>query len=201
MALIPGTVGAAPVQNIGAYGIELKDRFESLDAVDLVTGRSVVLGPHICAFGYRDSVFKHSLAGRSVITRVRLRLPKPWQPVLGYLDIARKMHETGTPSPSPQQVFGLGLRDPARQAARSGDDRQRRQLLQEPGRHAGTVPRHHRPRPGDRALPAARRQHQARGRLDDRRLRLEGQDGRPGRCLREAGASCSSTAAARSARR
>jgi UDP-N-acetylenolpyruvoylglucosamine reductase len=66
MALIPGTVGAAPVQYIGAYGVELKDRFESLDAVDLVTGRSVVLGAPICAFGYRDSVFKHSLAHRSV---------------------------------------------------------------------------------------------------------------------------------------
>lgn len=105
MALIPGTVGAAPVQNIGAYGVELKDRFESLDAVDLVTGRSVTLGPRICAFGYRDSVFKHSLANRSVITRVRLRLPKPWQPVLGYLDIARRMQETGVPAPTPRQVF------------------------------------------------------------------------------------------------
>jgi UDP-N-acetylmuramate dehydrogenase len=105
LALIPGTVGAAPVQNIGAYGIELKDRFESLDAVDLVTGRSVKLGPSICAFAYRDSVFKHSLAGRSVITRVRLRLPRPWQPVLGYLDIARRMHDTGIAQPSAQQVF------------------------------------------------------------------------------------------------
>jgi UDP-N-acetylmuramate dehydrogenase len=105
MALIPGTVGAAPVQNIGAYGIELKDRFESLDAVDLVTGRSVTLGPQICAFGYRDSVFKHSLAGRSVITRVRFRLPRPWHPVLGYLDITRRMQETGIPAPSAQQVF------------------------------------------------------------------------------------------------
>jgi UDP-N-acetylmuramate dehydrogenase len=105
MALIPGTVGAAPVQNIGAYGLELKDRFESLDAVDLVTGRSVTLGPEICAFGYRDSVFKHSLAGRTLITRVRLRLPKPWQPVLGYLDIERRMRETGISSPSAQQVF------------------------------------------------------------------------------------------------
>jgi UDP-N-acetylmuramate dehydrogenase len=105
LALIPGSVGAAPVQNIGAYGIELKDRFESLDAVDLVTGRSVVLGPHICAFGYRDSAFKHSLANRSVITRVRLRLPKPWQPVLGYLDITRRMQETGVPAPSAAQVF------------------------------------------------------------------------------------------------
>lgn len=105
MALIPGTVGASPVQNIGAYGIELKDRFESLDAVDLVTGRSVTLASGICAFGYRDSVFKHSLAGRSVITRVRFRLPKPWQPVLGYLELERKMAETGIAAPSPRQVF------------------------------------------------------------------------------------------------
>lgn len=105
MALIPGTVGASPVQNIGAYGIELKDRFESLDAVDLVTGRSVTLASGICAFGYRDSVFKHSLAGRSVITRVRFRLPKPWQPVLGYLELERKMAETGISAPRPQQVF------------------------------------------------------------------------------------------------
>ncbi len=105
LALIPGTVGAAPVQNIGAYGLELKDRFESLDAVDLVTGRSVTLGPEICAFGYRDSVFKHSLAGRTLITRVRLRLPRPWQPVLGYLDLERRMRETGVSNPSAQQVF------------------------------------------------------------------------------------------------
>ncbi len=105
LALIPGTVGAAPVQNIGAYGLELQDRFESLDAVDLVTGRSVTLQPKICAFGYRDSVFKHSLVGRTVITRVRLRLPRPWKPVLGYLDIERKMHDTGTVAPSAQQLF------------------------------------------------------------------------------------------------
>ncbi|WP_127996199.1 UDP-N-acetylmuramate dehydrogenase [Piscinibacter defluvii] len=105
LALIPGTVGAAPVQNIGAYGLELKDRFESLDAVDLVTGRSVTLGASICAFGYRDSVFKHDLAGRTLITRVRFRLPRPWQPVLGYLDLERKMRESGVAAPSPQQVF------------------------------------------------------------------------------------------------
>ncbi len=121
LALVPGTVGAAPVQNIGAYGLELKDRFESLDAVDLVTGRSVTLGPAICAFGYRDSVFKHELAGRTLITRVRLRLPRPWQPVLGYLDLERKMRESGVAAPSAQQVFDwvcairrAKLPDPAR---------------------------------------------------------------------------------------
>ena len=74
MALIPGTTGAAPVQNIGAYGIELKDRLEAVEVVDLVTGRKAVLPAEVCAFGYRDSVFKQTgfggLAGKSVITRV-----------------------------------------------------------------------------------------------------------------------------------
>ena len=59
MALIPGSVGAAPVQNIGAYGLELQDRFHSLDAVDMRTGDSFTLNAAQCAFGYRDSVFKH----------------------------------------------------------------------------------------------------------------------------------------------
>ena len=105
LALIPGTVGAAPVQNIGAYGLELQDRFDSLDTVDLVTGRSVTLRADQCHFGYRDSVFKHGLAGKSVITRVRLRLPRPWQPVLGYLDLERKMAETGNHAPDASTVF------------------------------------------------------------------------------------------------
>lgn len=120
MALIPGTVGAAPVQNIGAYGVELQDRFESLDAVDLQTGQVFTLDAAQCAFGYRDSIFKHTaapadvasgrpaglgLAGRALITRVRLRLPKPWKPVLGYLDLEKKMAESGISSPTAQQIF------------------------------------------------------------------------------------------------
>ncbi|TCP02174.1 UDP-N-acetylmuramate dehydrogenase [Rubrivivax gelatinosus] len=105
LALIPGTVGAAPVQNIGAYGVELKDRFHSLDAVDLVTGRSVTLDAAMCRFGYRDSVFKQALAGKSVVTRVRLRLPKPWVPALGYLDLERKMAETGNTHPDARTIF------------------------------------------------------------------------------------------------
>jgi UDP-N-acetylmuramate dehydrogenase len=105
LALVPGLVGAAPVQNIGAYGVELKDRFESLDAVDLVTGRSVTLGAPECRFGYRDSVFKQHLAGKSLITRVRLRLPRPWLPVLGYLDLERKIAETGISAPDAATIF------------------------------------------------------------------------------------------------
>jgi UDP-N-acetylmuramate dehydrogenase len=113
LALIPGTVGASPVQNIGAYGIELQDRFESLDAIDLVTGRLFTLDASQCAFGYRDSVFKHSpardsdlgLAGRALILRVRMLLPKPWRPMLGYLDLQRKMAETGVAEPTARQIF------------------------------------------------------------------------------------------------
>ena len=105
LALIPGTVGAAPVQNIGAYGVELQERFESLDAVDLVTGRKVTLTRAMCRFGYRDSIFKHELAGKSVITRVRLRLPRPWQPVLGYVELERRQAESGVVSPDAKQVF------------------------------------------------------------------------------------------------
>ncbi|MEO8299033.1 MAG: UDP-N-acetylmuramate dehydrogenase, partial [Burkholderiales bacterium] len=109
LALIPGTVGAAPVQNIGAYGLELADRFDSCDVVDLVTGRQATLGPAACRFGYRDSVFKQAgadgLAGRSVITRVRLRLPRPWRPLLGYLDLQRKIEETAQIRPDAAQIF------------------------------------------------------------------------------------------------
>jgi len=105
MALIPGTVGAAPVQNIGAYGVELKDRFESLDAVDMITGRTVTLDAAQCRFGYRDSIFKQHLLGKSVITKVRLRLPRPWQPVLGYVELERKIAETANITPDARQIF------------------------------------------------------------------------------------------------
>jgi UDP-N-acetylmuramate dehydrogenase len=117
MALIPGTVGAAPVQNIGAYGVELQDRFDALDAVDLETGQIFTLNAAQCAFGYRDSVFKHGgapsdsahqnlgLKGRAMILRVRFALPKIWKPVLGYADIERKMTEHACTSPSAMQIF------------------------------------------------------------------------------------------------
>jgi UDP-N-acetylmuramate dehydrogenase len=116
LALIPGTVGAAPVQNIGAYGVELQDRFDSLDAIDLQTGQSLSLDAAQCGFAYRDSVFKHAaapdqsgramgLAGRALITRVRFRLPKVWTPELDYLDLQRKCAESGVAQPTAQQVF------------------------------------------------------------------------------------------------
>ena len=117
MALIPGTVGASPVQNVGAYGVELQDRFESLDAIDLQTGKLFTLNAAQCAFGYRDSVFKHGAAvpvgphqvlglkDRALILRVRVALPKVWKPVLGYADIEKQMVEHQCPQPTAQQLF------------------------------------------------------------------------------------------------
>jgi UDP-N-acetylmuramate dehydrogenase len=115
MAMIPGTVGASPVQNVGAYGVELQDRFDSLDAMDLETGQVFSLNAAQCAFGYRDSVFKHSsgsgahqglgLKGRALILRVRFALPKAWKPVLGYADLEKKMAEQQCHAPNAQQVF------------------------------------------------------------------------------------------------
>ncbi len=74
LALIPGSVGAAPVQNIGAYGVEISDCLESLEYFDLVTGDLVQLSNADCHFAYRDSRFKRDLRDRAVITRIRLRL-------------------------------------------------------------------------------------------------------------------------------
>jgi UDP-N-acetylmuramate dehydrogenase len=76
LSLIPGTAGAAPIQNIGAYGVELKDVFESLTAVHLINGREETFSHQNCLFSYRDSVFKHALKNQYFITDITLRLHK-----------------------------------------------------------------------------------------------------------------------------
>jgi UDP-N-acetylmuramate dehydrogenase len=91
LALIPGTVGAAPIQNIGAYGLEMGERFASLRAVDLASGETVELDAGACRFGYRDSFFKREGRDRFVITSVTFRLPKAWTPRAGYADVAREL--------------------------------------------------------------------------------------------------------------
>ena len=204
LALIPGTVGASPVQNIGAYGVELQDRFESLDAIDLFTGKTFTLDAAQCAFGYRDSVFKHvaakegdfGLAGRAMILRVRFRLPKPWKPVLGYLDLERKMHETGIREPTARQIYdwvcairGAKLPDP-RVIGNAGSFFKNPTVT--PEQCQDIIARE----PEHRALPHAGRQREAGGRLADRCLRLEGQVGGQRRRLRKAGAGAGQSRAA-----
>ncbi|MCR6672545.1 UDP-N-acetylmuramate dehydrogenase [Devosia ginsengisoli] len=87
LAGIPGTVGAAPVQNIGAYGVEVADVFETLVAYDCVEGRERVFVRDECAFAYRDSLFKRE-PGRFVVLSLRLRLPQPWVPRLSFAGLS-----------------------------------------------------------------------------------------------------------------
>ncbi|AFJ48780.1 UDP-N-acetylmuramate dehydrogenase [Shimwellia blattae] len=101
LALIPGCAGSAPIQNIGAYGIEIKHVCDYVECVELATGEVVRLSAAECRFGYRDSIFKHEYQDRYAITALGLRLPKAWQPVLSYGDLTRLTRETVTP----QQVF------------------------------------------------------------------------------------------------
>lgn len=106
LALIPGTVGAAPVQNIGAYGVELDQRFHSLVAWDMQEGKKVEMAAADCLFSYRNSFFKQARQGRWLILKVRFRLPRQWQPVLDYPDLQR--HPTlkaGARSVTARKIF------------------------------------------------------------------------------------------------
>ena len=95
LSLIPGKVGAAPVQNIGAYGAEAKDAIESVEMFCTDTCNTLILSREHCAFGYRESVFKHALRGRVVITAVTFRLSRRPRPDLGYGDLLRETEARG----------------------------------------------------------------------------------------------------------
>ena len=95
LALIPGKVGAAPVQNIGAYGCEAKDAIRSVEMFCTETFNTLVLNREHCAFGYRDSVFKRSLRGRVIITSVRFALSRTPRPRLEYGDLAAEVEARG----------------------------------------------------------------------------------------------------------
>nr|WP_298057876.1 UDP-N-acetylmuramate dehydrogenase [uncultured Halomonas sp.] len=97
LALIPGSCGAAPVQNIGAYGVELADVLHAVQVMELATGRVDWLSAEECAFGYRDSLFKGELAGSVVITQLVLRLSRTPAPKLGYGDLAARLPSFPTP--------------------------------------------------------------------------------------------------------
>lgn len=104
LSLIPGSVGASPIQNIGAYGVEIRDRFHALTLFDFVTGETQVLDKTACAFAYRDSVFKHALRDRVVVLDVTFALPKRWQANTKYADVANELATCGIAEPTPQQI-------------------------------------------------------------------------------------------------
>jgi len=104
LSLIPGTVGAAPIQNIGAYGLETKDVFHSLTAFDPASGATREMTAAECRFAYRDSVFKQDDGRQLIILDVTFALPKQWRPNLRYAELAQAVAEQGLAAPTAQQV-------------------------------------------------------------------------------------------------
>ena len=92
LALIPGNVGAAPIQNIGAYGVELREVFESCEALSIDTGKLKIFEKDECDFGYRNSIFKNSLKGQYIIVSVQFNLNKPPHPLnISYKGLSEKL--------------------------------------------------------------------------------------------------------------
>lgn len=118
LALIPGCVGSTPIQNIGAYGVELQQFCRYVDVIKLETGTKRRLSAEECQFGYRDSIFKHDLREYHAIVAVGLWLAKAWKPVLHYGDLARLDAQHTTPRQIYDTVCAMRrtkLPDPARQ--------------------------------------------------------------------------------------
>ena len=103
LALIPGTVGAAPIQNIGAYGVEIADYIDCIEVFDTKIFQFVKLLPTDCQFAYRDSLFKHQ-PSRYIVTKVIFRIPQAWQANIAYADLANTFTNQ-TISPSPEDIF------------------------------------------------------------------------------------------------
>ena len=110
LALIPGTVGAAPIQNIGAYGVEVKDFIHSVRFVFFEAGCVVEFAAADCAFGYRDSIFKNELRGKGMITAVTLRLSATPHLKTSYGAIGEELQNAGIQNPTPQDVAGAVMR-------------------------------------------------------------------------------------------
>lgn len=102
LSLIPGCAGGAPIQNIGAYGVELAQRFVSLEAIQLDSGNIITLDKAACRFGYRDSVFKHELKGQVIITAITLALSHTAEPHIDYPELRDALSDIQ--HPTPQQV-------------------------------------------------------------------------------------------------
>lgn len=111
LSLIPGNVGTTPVQNIGAYGVEIKDRMVSCEAIHKETLEKVTFSNHDCAFGYRESIFKHTVKDQYIITSVTFLLDKaPHTLHTSYGAISQELEVMGIPQPSIQDVSNAVIR-------------------------------------------------------------------------------------------
>ena len=110
LSLIPGLAGAAPMQNIGAYGVELADVLESVQVLELATGVNREFEHDECQFAYRDSRFKSIDAGRFLITGIRLRLQRNFTPKLDYAGIRAELDDMAIQQPSARQVSDAVIR-------------------------------------------------------------------------------------------
>lgn len=105
LALIPGTVGAAPIQNIGAYGVELAQFVSSVEVFDTLTGETRNLSREECEFGYRDSVFKQGNSSTAIVLSLTLQLSKTPKPNTSYKALQEALEAAGIANPSPQQIY------------------------------------------------------------------------------------------------
>ena len=104
LSLIPGEVGASAVQNIGAYGAEAKDVIESIEAVEIATGKVVTISAADCNYAYRQSIFKHEWKNKYLITHVTYRLSSTFTPHLDYGNIRTELEKKGIVMPTAQQL-------------------------------------------------------------------------------------------------
>ena len=110
LSLIPGLVGAAPIQNIGAYGVELAEVLDSVLAIDLISGETREFDQKECHFAYRNSRFKSADAGRYLITGIRLRLQRNFKPKLAYKGLGEELRSMGIDSPTARQLSDVVIR-------------------------------------------------------------------------------------------
>ena len=104
LSLIPGDVGASAVQNIGAYGVEVKDLIVEVEAVEIATGRLCTIKNADCQYGYRDSRFKHDWKNRYLVTHVTYQLAADFQPHLDYGNIRDELERRGITEPTAPQL-------------------------------------------------------------------------------------------------
>ena len=110
LSLIPGNVGASPMQNIGAYGIEIKDVFEELEAIDMESGEVVIFNSSECEFGYRESVFKRKYRERFLISSVTFRLNKKPKFNISYGAIEQELEKAGVKELSIREISNAVIR-------------------------------------------------------------------------------------------